>query len=120
MTAQPIGSVRPATTTPASQTSQPPRRVVSSATTTGWPAGSSASAWRINAGLTTAWSSGGPAHQRRTRRRHDRPEPACSAGRARASAAGVDPLGHQQAQHRPGDRPTTVVCVRPSTCLTQR
>jgi hypothetical protein len=44
MTAHPIGGVRPATTIPVSQTSQGPRRVVSRATTTAGPAGSSASA----------------------------------------------------------------------------
>ena len=49
MTAQPMGSVRPAMTMPANQTSQDPSRVVSR-TTTGWPA-TSESARRIKAGL---------------------------------------------------------------------
>ena len=44
MTAQPLGSVRPATTMPASQTSHGPRRVVSSATTTEVPGGKTVSA----------------------------------------------------------------------------
>ena len=54
MTAQPMGSVRPATTMPANQTSQGPSRVVSSATTTGGSAARSVSARRIRAGLTVA------------------------------------------------------------------
>src|SRR5215813_665896 len=44
ITAHPIGIVRPATTMPASQTSQGPKRVVSSATTADWPDGSNVKA----------------------------------------------------------------------------
>src|SRR5712691_8800124 len=118
MAAQPIGSVRPATTMPASQTSQGPRRVVSSATTTAEPGGSSARAAWISCGLTTAWSNGGPVHQRRTRVSRARARPACSAGKACARAAGVTRWASSRHRTAQATVCTTVACVLPSLVLT--
>src|SRR5438093_2725946 len=119
MTAQPMGRVRPATTMPASQTSHGPRRVVSSATTTGVPGGKTVSAVWISRELMYTCSSGGPHHQRRTRRTHARPEPACSAGKARARAAGVARWASNRQSSAHATVTRTVACTGPSIDLIQ-
>jgi hypothetical protein len=119
MTAQLIGRVRPATTMPASQTSHGPRRVVSSATTTGAPGGKTVSAVWISRGLIYTCSSGGPPHQRRTRRKQARPEPACSAGKARARAAGVARWARIRHNSAHATVPRTVAWTGPSIDLIQ-
>src|SRR5262249_56125726 len=85
----PTDRARPATPIPASHTGRGWRRVVGSATTGDWPGDSRASAAWMSWGLTIAWANGGPVHQRRTWVSRARARPACSAGRARAIAAGV-------------------------------
>jgi hypothetical protein len=53
-------------------------------------------------------------------RRRDRPEPACSPGKARASAAGVTRCATNRHSTAQAIVAMTVVCVGPRTCLTHR